>query len=176
MFSLLPEEYRKKMQKEYRIRLAVVGLLGLIALAVISGVFIFPTYLRISTENNITSIQKQVLENQITLQTGQNSSEDIKSVKQNMSIASLDQRSAISAISAVVQAQSKDIKLTNFSYTYNSKASNLSINGIALNRQALQSFQKNLSAQKLFTSVELPLSDYAKDSNISFSINIVGAF
>jgi Tfp pilus assembly protein PilN len=176
MFSLLPEEYRKKMQNEYKIRLAIIGFSGLIVLAVISGVFIFPTYLRISTENNISSIQKQALENQIILQTGQNSGEDIKSVKQNMSIASLDRRSVISAIGAVIQAQSQDIKLTNFSYAYNSKASTLSINGTASNRQSLQSFQKNLSAHKLFTSAELPLSDYAKDSNIPFSINLVGQF
>lgn len=176
MFSLLPEEYKKKMHMEYKIRLTIVGLVGLLVLVVISGVFIFPTYLRVSTENNLSLMQKQAIERQITEQTGQNAGEDIKSVKQNMNIASLDQRSVILAIDAVLKAQSKDIKLTNFSYTYNSKASTLAINGISANRQSLQLFQKNLSSDSIFSSAELPLSNYAKDSDIPFSINLVGSF
>lgn len=176
MFSLLPEEYRKKLQTEYRIRLAVIGLIGILALAIISGVFVFPTYLRVTTENSISQLQKQALEKQIAIQTGQNSSNDIKSIKQNLSIATLDQRSVIKVISAVVQTQSSSIKLTSFSYTYNPKASTLMISGIALDRQSLQTFQKKLSAQSIFKSADLPLSDYAKDANIPFSINLIGSF
>ncbi len=176
MFSLLPEEYKKKLHLEYRIRLAVVGFSGFLILLVISAVLIFPTYIRVSVENKISLDQKNELEKQIALQVSQSGAEDIKSIKQNINIAAVDQRSVISAINAVVQAQINDIKLTNFSYTYNAKASNLIINGISSNRQSLQLFQKNLLKQKLFVGAELPLSDYAKDSNIPFSINLTGQF
>ena len=81
MFSLLPEEYRKKLQLEYRIRLAIIGLFGLLILAIVSGVFIFPTYIRVSTENRISELEKQALEKQIALQSGLKSGDDIKSIK-----------------------------------------------------------------------------------------------
>ena len=116
------------------------------------------------------------LEKQIAMQTGLKSADDIKSIKQNLSIATLDQRSFISAVNSVVQVQSADIKLTNFSYSYNVGTSTMIISGTALNRLSLQLFQKNLANQKLFNSADLPLSDYAKDTNIPFSITLVGAF
>ena len=119
MFSLLPEEYRKKLKTEYRLRLAVIAIFGIFLLAIISGIFIFPTYLRVTTENAISLEQKLALEKQIAMQTGLKSADDIKSIKQNLSIATLDQRSFISAVNSVVQVQSADIKLTNFSYSYN---------------------------------------------------------
>ncbi|MFA6463957.1 MAG: hypothetical protein WCV55_03040 [Candidatus Paceibacterota bacterium] len=176
MFSLLPEKYRKRLHFEYRIRLAIVGLLGLIILTIISGIFILPTYLRVSVENKISLDQKNSLEKQIALQAGQSGADDIKSIRQNINIAAVDQRSVISSIKAVIKAQSSEIKLTNFSYIYNSKASTLVISGIASSRQSLQTFQKKLLEQTLFTNANLPLSNYAKDSNIPFSINLSGQF
>ncbi|MEI8338095.1 MAG: hypothetical protein WCF92_03040 [bacterium] len=176
MFSLLPEQYRKKLQLEYRIRLAIVSLLGFIALSIVTGVLIFPTYIRVSVENQILADQKLNLEKQIALQVGKDSSGDIKNIKQNINIASLDKRSVILAINTVTKVQSIDIKLINFLYTYNSKLSTLVIDGFATDRQSLQLFKKNLSAEPLFSGVELPLSDYAKDSNIPFSINLSGQF
>ena len=147
MFSLLPEEYRKKLHLEYRMRLATVGFSGFVIIMVISAILIFPTYLRVSVENKISLDQKNELEKQIALQVSQSGVEDIKSIKQNINIAAIDQRSIISSIDAVVLAQSSDIKLTNFSYIYNSKASTLTINGLSSNRQSLQLFQKNLLKQ-----------------------------
>ena len=48
--------------------------------------------------------------------------------------------------------------------------------GIARDRDSLTDFVKMIESQEIFTKVDLPVSNFAKDKDINFSINIFGTF
>ncbi len=81
------------------------------------------------------------------------------------------------ALVTIVSQKSDSISLTNFSFTQTSKGKwQAIISGIAADRAALSSFVKAIEQSKLFETVEVPLSDFAKDATIPFSITARGAF
>jgi hypothetical protein len=66
------------------------------------------------------------------------------------------------------------VTLSGFSYaTTNEKgARTFSISGIAATRDALRTYQLALSGAPFIQTVHLPVSAYAKDSDISFTLTV----
>ena len=73
-------------------------------------------------------------------------------------------------IAEAVSAEVPGISLTNFSFSLSPTTREIS--GISNNRTALVNFAAALEAKPDFTSVNLPVNNLAKDTNIPFTISI----
>ena len=68
----------------------------------------------------------------------------------------------------VTNSKGAGISITNLFYT----KENLSITGIAESRETLLDFRRELEQKAYTETVDLPISNFAKDTNIPFSMNV----
>jgi len=101
--------------------------------------------------------------------------ENIKSLNSQLSIMdkALSYPEIIPYLDAVLSKRSKTINISGISYAVSdSKNAVLTIDGTSGTREALVSFVKNLQALGMFKTVDLPISNLAKDKDLTFSIKI----
>ena len=184
--NLLPQERRHTLLYDYVFRLGVVLILFITALTLIAAILLLPTYVLLME----------------SARTKQAHLTDIKSTLSSVDETELSARlAALSADAATLLALTKlpsasgivrtmlaiarpSIALSNFTYTpATSKPSKdgkssitvpgtLVISGTAATRDALRNYQLALQGAPFASSVTLPISTYAKDSNIPFTITI----
>jgi hypothetical protein len=74
----------------------------------------------------------------------------------------------------VLEARPKSITISQFLYADRgaSAGATLGLHGIATDRAALQSFKKILEDTGKFTSVDVPISNFVKRTNIDFTLTL----
>ena len=182
--NLLPVSNRNAFRREYFMRLATVGVFLLAFIVIAQGVFLLPSYLyehevvgertselkRLST--NLATTQEQQV--QIQIKALQAESTYLLNL-QNTPTAS-------TALRAVLAVPHSGISLTGFTFS-NVDPSNVTptatktmqISGIASTREDLSNYDSALSALPFVTNANLPISDYAKDTAIPFTITLTGS-
>ena len=74
----------------------------------------------------------------------------------------------------IIESKNTNISLTKFSFSPGKRGEiQFLVSGIALDREGLVAFIEELKVKGGFASVESPVSDFAKDKNISFTLNII---
>lgn len=176
MFNLLPENLKDKINKDYNLRRAVVVFAFLIFLGATFLVFLFPSW--------IVSIYK---EEQISLQAKNNSQSTLEAdvnvvalniKKINSELRTVDtafgNRKVVPVIDTILSKKTKSISIKELTYKSEDPSQvTVYIEGISATRNALSTFVKNLQETKVFKAVNLPISNFAKDKDITFSINLV---
>jgi Tfp pilus assembly protein PilN len=179
MFNLLPEPEKKQILDEYKLRRLVVLLLFVFVVGLVAVVSIFPSYILASVkvsevESNLLSAKNSpIFAEEATLTAA------ITGANQKL-VTLLPPRGEAyveNILSTVISHKNDTIRLNGFSFTRGvSGSSDLLVNGVASNRDALSSFVDTLKKDSFFTTVDLPVSNFAKDANASFSIDIKGNF
>ena len=85
---------------------------------------------------------------------------------------------ATAALRSVLAVPSEGIGLTGFTYAAAASAeaqNRMDVSGIARSREALRSYVAALDALPSVESAELPISAYAKETNIPFTITLSGS-
>ena len=174
MFNILPPQQRKYLTHEYSVRLTVV-LLAIISLAAIF-LFgsLFPAYFlslskQHSEETTLADAQKASSEEKVDPHT---SFAELKSFVDSINHAS-PAVTAREIINAVVTRKVTDIKITGFDLGSSAEGiRTVTVVGVAANRESIQFFKKRLEGEKLFKKVMVPLSNFQKNKDIQFTINI----
>jgi Tfp pilus assembly protein PilN len=176
MINLLPFESKKELAKEYKFRLANLTL-KLLLFGVIIVTFSFVPAL-FSAFSGYTSLQSREAklhtasvsrEEQATLDSFDKFKNQIGVLKATSTRAFF----VADVISFINEKKQADIQLTTFSFLGEDPANTtLVISGFAKTRESLAAFGDALKANKLFLSVELPVSNYSKKTNIDFTITI----
>ncbi|MGD0328662.1 MAG: hypothetical protein ABSB00_03070 [Minisyncoccia bacterium] len=176
--NLLPQERQRALHRDYFMRLGVVAALLVIVLTLIAAGLLLPTYVFLA-EN--ASAQQQHLAN---VESAVTSSDEAAFSAQLAALS--DSAATLSALAnapsvgaimrAVLAIPRPGITLSGFAYSpvaNTSKNQNtLAISGIAATRDALRSYQLALQSAPLALSANLPVSVYAQDTNISFTITV----
>jgi len=77
------------------------------------------------------------------------------------------------AIKEIVSDRPNGIKINNFIVTFAGKTGwSINVTGVAGSRDDLSKFSKTLSTDNLFTSVDLPISDFSQKTNVEYSLTI----
>jgi len=175
LLNLLPSERQLALIREQRLRLGVTTLLIVVALTVSAGVLLLPTY--IFLERNI-AIKTQELDNvEKSLSLVDESSVSAKLTALSTEAALLIELGnlpvASNAIRASLDVARPGITLTNFSYTLPEKTPGvLLLSGFATTRDTLRTYQSALQEAAFSLTADLPVSSYAKDTNIPFTITV----
>ena len=177
MFYLFPEKNKKDLKKELKLRILLVCLVfaGLIVVSLV--VFMVPAYIA-------ASIRAQYLDARRISLASTNASEDIKNSLAEMSGAeakiSILQPDTAGAppsdvVGGVLSAQISAVRIQEISYSSGQGGTAaVQVSGIADERESLLSFVDNLKDQFKSAAVSLPVSSFAKDRDINFSISITG--
>lgn len=174
--NLLPLPRQHALSRDYVIRLAVVVAFMLTALVLTAAVLLLPSYVFLTKNENAKKNYLASIESTT-------SSADEKGLSTRLSALSADTATLIAlghapSISTVIREilsiSRPGIVLSGFSYTsaVGKKSSTLVLSGIAATRDALRNYQLSMGSAPSVLSADLPVSAYAKDSQITFAITI----
>lgn len=176
MANLLPQEYRKSLGSEYKLRLATGGL-GLLAVVLaVAIVLLIPSL--ILTEARFQQHQT-VLESVTAASTSvstQQNQEIIQSANQKLSViqsATNNQLEPTDVVSLITDAQPVGIMIRRLTINPTSETNAVvTITGTARTRDGLLAFENNLSTRSQVTAVDLPIETLARRQNAEFSLEV----
>lgn len=174
MFNLLPQEEKIKIMHEYTYRVIVIFLTFLFFSFVAAAVFLLPSYVS-------SSFKKADLELQVsTAETNskQNGTDllraELKLANQILKDLREVPPSFYTDINDVITHKNSGIKIRDISLRKDEgNPYRLIVSGIAQRRANLTSFAQNLEKLNRFSEVNLPVSNFAKESNIEFQITLI---
>jgi len=175
--DLLPEDRARALRQAYFVRLAVVGVFLLSGVAIVHGVLLLPSYLYLNHQVRERTIELERLSQGLAGSEEQEVSARVKSLSESAAhLARLSTTpKASAAIAAVIEVPRSGIRLTGFSYAPAETGAKMTVTGIASTREALRAFEQALRTQPYVESADLPISAYAKESEIPFVITLTGS-
>ena len=138
-------------------------------------VFLMPSIISVFFKEKETNINFQMANESASFKSANLITSVVNSVNFKLSFFKdkMDYLGVVSILDKVLVTKSDAIKLENISYNSDSKSdSTLNLQGIADSREDLVSFSKRLQAINSIKSVDLPVSNLAKDKNLVFSITL----
>lgn len=177
--NLLPEERIRSLRRVYFMRLAVIGVLLLAGVTVVHGVLLLPSYLYLRNQVGEREAALASLTN--TLAGSEEKEISARVAALTVDSAHLARLSSVPKASAAIRAIAalprSGIRLTGFSFSPKEGGEpTMSVSGVATTREALRTFEQSLADEPYITSADLPISAYAKERDISFTISLVGPF
>ncbi len=175
MFNVLPENIKREIKSNYRMRLIVVCLLIIIVVQVSALVFMLPSWVSsYYRQKDVANRAEKMNQNLPAIDMTAIDSE-IKSTNFKLKIltSTLEYPEIIPYINLILENKTNSIKLNSLTYTLpNQSSAKFNLNGVADSRDALLAFVKNIQNTGKFKAVDLPISNFAKDKNIRFSLDL----
>lgn len=175
MFNLLPQEHQKKLKKEYLHRRSTLILIAFFCLGIIGILTFIPSFIlslqraqsipyeyKVTEEDSSISVSElnhriNDLKNDVTTVLKRNSVNQINEIFKN-----------------IIDMKPAGISLKGLSYKkQNKEPLKVYLAGVALTREDLLSFARKLEMFSLFEHVNVPVSSFAKDKDIEFSLELV---
>lgn len=176
--NLLPPEEKKRIRRIYRFRLGIVILSLTFVLLSIISTFLLPSLFLIGVKEERLMEGLSARKDETTPGMNKDVEALVQETKRQMDIFfEGDGREASEAIRTVLAKSGDSVTLLGFFfqkvYKEGTDEDKLVLRGEALTRNSLISFADRLKASALFESVNLPVSDLAQSSGITFSITAV---
>lgn len=180
MINLTPKEERKKIKADFYLRLLIVFLFSVSLSFLVFDIAMVPSYYGAKVfkdaidqkllEQKNTPVPALDIETQTIIQNINSRVKLIKDKAQNNFLVS-DR-----VINQILLKKMPDIKITSIVYfSDNELSKKIQITGSAPSRERLLLFRIALEENTLFKSVDLPISNFIKGSNIIFSLTLVPA-
>ena len=162
-----------------RLRLITVAAGALLAAFVITLTLLVPSYLLAVAIKDDVLVGKGIVEQSIS----SNENSDLKAelAKAAEEIRALSANPAYKQVSwmirAVLDAKIPGVSLARLDYTVLADSGRqLALSGTASDRQTLLSFKAALVKTRIFSSVELPVSDFVDERDINFTMTLNSSF
>jgi len=175
MLELLPNTQKKALKKEYFLRLSVIFLLFLFVAGILFFVFLSPSYFLSTEKEKIVNIEFEKRKKSNVALDDEDFWSDIKNSKEMIALLlpSTDTHSIKDLIVKIISKKNSGIMIDGLSMSYSKNGQHqIFIRGVSKNREFLKSFSESLKAENEFTNVDLPISNFAKISDIEFNITL----
>lgn len=180
MTNLLPQIDQSAIKKEYKNRRVIVALLVLVGTIVVSAGFLLPSLIlsNVKLKTISSAAEKARIANEE--QTKDNASSALlKSTEDKLALLKTkDAESPVtSVIDLITKNKSANIRIKEISYEHKDDGSgHVVLAGLSKDRESLTDFLHQMQAVSFFKTVDLPVSNFAKDKDINFSMQISGTF
>lgn len=172
--NLLPEDRQHTLIRGYFMRFGTVSIISLILLIFVAAISLLPTY---------AFLGRNIHTKEAHLASIESSSADRKVFSAQLSALSNDAAaletltktpSASASIRAVLAIPRPGITFSGFEYSYleNKNSTILAISGVAATRDSLRNYQLALQNTSTVASADMPISVYASNANIPFTITM----
>lgn len=174
--NLLPPERRRALARDYFLHLGVVVVWFMTALVLAAALLLVPTYVFLAKSSRAKEAHLANIESTLASSDGTALSARLAALTNNMgALVALARSPSASAITrAILAIQRPGITLSGFAYTPadETRPGTFTISGTAATRDALRTYQLVLQSAPFARSADLPVSTYAKDSNIDFTVTV----
>ena len=173
--NLLPDTRKQRLTRFYFVRVGVVCALMLAGVFFIHATLMVPTYLHFAQNAADSTVALSELTGRLA---------DSKEQEIGSRMASLSERTsylatathgatASGALRAFVAMPHKGVHITSFAFI-EGKEARLTITGVAASRETLRAYAGALATLPYVSGVDLPISAYAKESDIPFTVTVTG--
>jgi hypothetical protein len=176
--NFLPPDRKHAFTRNYFIRLVTILVILATIAVVVHAVLLVPTYLYVSNihtqaKTQLTSLSQHVPGGDADASTR------LERLEQDATrlLASGTQSSSSMLMQKFLAVPHEGVALQSFTVDVGGAQANsmkARFSGVSSSREALRSFHSRLSALSFVVSADLPLSVYAKDKDIPFSIDVTG--
>ncbi len=173
MINLIPPQAKKSITLEYWLRVVTVWAFTIAAMFVLGGVLMIPTYVLINLQ--VAAFSDSAASASQKLAT-------LKDVSGDLDTANKQAQALVIGLRYSQMSQYIKLfrKLENNDVTFSQIGINrtkdgvspIQLSGTATNRQALAAFRDTLLGQSEVQSVDLPISNLAKDKDIAFNLTV----
>lgn len=174
--NLLPPNRKRAFRRDYFLRLSTIAMLLVTALTTASAILLLPTYVFLSASARTGEAHLANIESSISSSEDAELSAQLTALSNSTAILSSisDEYSVSTIMRSVIAIPHPSVVISSFSYSpvVGKKQSTLAISGVAATRDALRSYQFALQNAQFISSADLPVSAYAKDTNIAFMITV----
>ncbi len=175
MLNLLSQEQKAILKKDYSLRRTIVWLEAIIVAMLISLVLLTPSYFltkiraeqaKVDLENN-----KRILD--AKLPPAEMVAEIQAAVRVTQDLRPLVERRSVYDLVKIFESHPPQIKILKISFLEQTDGiSRFIVDGRANDRESLTAFGRALEGRVEFATVDLPVSNFVKESNINFSMTI----
>lgn len=174
MVNLIPPSAKKSVIVEYWLRVLTVWALILTVIAILFAITFLPVY--VSVDTKIDAYQESAALASQKIASFESASKDLARSTQQAQLL-LSSRNETSLSKIINLFDSLEISGIEFSQVNVSKVAGgglapVTLSGNARDRQALADFRDRLLAQDSIKAVDFPISNLAKDRDITFSITV----
>lgn len=173
MINLLPFTQKKHLARQYKMRLGSLFLLLLVLLGLAGIALLVPSYLLMQNKVAAAKERATLLMKNLQESSQANETNVISETKEKLAAIereSLAQKPFV-LFESVTNNRSRGIRLTRFFFSAEGEdGGRVTFTGAALTRDDLISFVRELEANESFASVEFPVSNLAKSTDIDFSV------
>ena len=176
MANLITEKQKKEIRIDYLIRLNSLSLLILSLLGLFILAYVVPYYISVGKKDMQVAEQfKTVINVENKENTGESSIKIISQTSDEMAALELYDANGgdDDELNKIIKNKNSDIKINKLS-SINLKNGQvqLFVTGVSKTRDGLVSFIDDLKSKASFASVDSPISNFANNSNIPFTLNI----
>lgn len=181
MLHLLPEDHKQKVITEYRQRAFIVFSFGILLLMFLSVIFLIPAYLSSHGKYQIVERTKAGLQKSISMSENNQDADKVKDIV--LSVETLKMYTLkefpTDVYERILRNKPKGVTINHFVYTPNvsvgvtAEPTTVDLSGVSNTRAELLKFSDSLKKDKAFKSVNVPLSSFAKDRAIEYSIKLI---
>lgn len=179
MINLIPSQQKKKMQRDFLMRVSVVALFTIGFTILIGSVALLPSYFHVIVKSNLV---KQKLAIQENTPVPEVESEVMAKVEDlNKKLGLIENAKANNflvsrrVIDDIILKKIPEIKIESIYYGSTIKGREIRINGSAPSREKLLIFRLALENDPSFSRVDLPISNFVKGSDIKFFLTLIPA-
>jgi hypothetical protein len=175
MLNVLTDTFKANNITEYKKRRLVIWLCVVCVLQISFLVFLVPPYVYLLFKEKGLVAEQPPATSSTHGNLARDSATVIQSTTASLSVLAnhLATGNVTVAIARVVSLKGSDVSLQEIStVTETATTAQMIVHGVALTREALLNFTQRLQTDKAFSQVVLPVSDFAKDSNIGFSLSM----
>jgi hypothetical protein len=178
MFNLLPESLKDRIKKEYNLRRLIVGFFFILFLQTAFFIFMLPSWMISKYKEETSSARVIQLDNSELLSNSNAIRPVIRSINAELILIdrSLEYPKISPYLDSILSMKTNSIKINQFSFSPNSTSTEtINLQGVSATRDSLVNFKKSLDESGLFKSIDLPVSNFTKDKNISFNMTLTVA-
>lgn len=170
--NLLPQQEQSRIRKEYYARLVIVMLFGVAAAVAVALVVLVPVYVSLFAKEKSAAAETEALQSALAKEDGTVRAA-LESFRKEFAMLSLtDEGRATTLITRALDKKGNDITVTSVVYDKRGAEESLALGGTASTRAALLLFQKALEGEYVFDHVNIPVSNFVRESDIPFTIAV----
>ncbi len=175
MINLIPNQDKKKMARDFYMRLVALSLAMLAMLVFFASAAMLPAYISSSVKKNVAEEKLEAQKKDTVPELDKETLSAIQGLNAKLALIEAAEKNKFPisehVMTEVIGKKMPDIHLTQITYQNDAiKGRTVSVLGIAPSRERLLLFRKALEDDASFKSVDLPISNFLKGSNIQFNM------
>lgn len=180
MINLIPKEEKKRMTRGFYFRVAVLFLVVFDFCILVAFVGLVPSYILSSMKENLANTKLETQGNEPIPLFDQQTLATINGINSKLSLVENAEKDkfpiSLKVINAVLLGKRSDVKISRIFFEDDPvRGKKISIEGTAPSRAILLLFRQALEDNSTFKSVDLPISNFVKGSNIQFQLSLIPA-